>query len=138
MTLRAAYLICLLSIVAYGQAVCNQMSYEDKNQTDYGPIRVSRVVGVLNDKQGVAVPNVCVGLFGEEADHRLVMATNSDADGHFRFAGVPAGNYRLVAKYDGFSPANAKLRVERHGTKKPLVVQMRFAGMDTVSFVELK
>ena len=137
MTLRAAHLICLLSIVAFGQAVCNQMSYEDKNQTDYAPIRVSRVMGVSNDKQAVAVPNVCIGLFGEGADHRLVMATNSDSDGHFRFTDVPPGDYRLVAKFDGFSPANARIRVERRGSKRPLVVRMRFAGLDTVSFVEL-
>jgi hypothetical protein len=133
-----ALLLIGLALLSYGQSDCGHLSYEDKNQTDYGPIRVSRVAGDSKDKQGVAVPNVCLGLFDEQPDHRLLMRTESDASGHFRFADVPPGNYRLVATYDGFSPANAKIRVERHGTKRALLLQMRFAGMDTVSFVEIK
>jgi hypothetical protein len=118
--------------------VCKDLSYENRNQTDYGPLRVSAVRGTAKDAQGVAVPKVCVGIF-TETDHKLIASTQTDDNGHFNFKNIPEGNYRLVAKYEGFSPANAKLRIERRSRKKKsLAVQMRFAGLDTSSYVELK
>ena len=52
---------------------------------------------------------------------------------------IPDGAYRLIAKYEGFSTANAKLQIEqRSQNKKSLTVQMRPAGLDTRSFIELK
>lgn len=118
--------------------VCKGLTYENRNQTDYGPLRVPVIRGIATDAQGVAVPKVCLGIF-TEPDHKLISSTETDNVGRFEFKDISKGNYRLVAKYDGFSPANAKLRVETHSqNKKPLTVQMRFAGLDTTSFVELK
>src|SRR5437868_5492993 len=116
---------------------CKDLSYANRNQTDYGPLRVANIKGTARDAQGVAIPKVCVGVF-TEMDHKLIASTETDDNGDFEFKGVPAGDYRLVAKYEGFSPANAKLRVERSRGKKALSVQMRPAGLDTGSFIEMK
>jgi hypothetical protein len=136
-----ATICCLaLALTAASQenaSACKDLSYASRNQTDYGPLRVAAVRGIAKDAQGVAIPRACVGVF-TEADHKLVASTQTDDSGNFELKDIPAGDYRLVAKYEGFSPANAKLRVERSRGKKTLAVQMRPAGLDTSSFVEVK
>lgn len=117
---------------------CKNLSYQNRNQVDYGPFQVATILGNAKDAQGVAIPKVCVGVF-TESDHKFLAATETDDSGHFELKHIPNGDYRLVANYEGFSPANAKLRVERRKrSKKPLVVQMRSGGLDSVSYVELK
>jgi hypothetical protein len=126
--------------VAAGQdsaTVCKDFSYQNRNQTDYGPLRVGTLRGSVKDSQGITIPKVCIGVF-TETDHKLIAATTTDDNGRFELKDIPEGTYRLVAKYEGFSPANAKLRVEHSRSKKMVTVQMRLAGLDTTSFVELK
>jgi hypothetical protein len=117
---------------------CKNLSYEDRNQNDYGPLYVAAIRGVAKDAQGVVIPKACVGVF-TEAGHKLVATTQTDNDGRFELNDIPEGAYRLVAKYEGFSTANAKLRIElRSQSKKSLTVQMRPSGLDTHSFIQLK
>lgn len=120
-----------------GTTVCKDLSYQNRNQIDYGPLRVAALRGSARDSQGVAIPKACVGVF-TGTGHKLIAATETDDNGRFELKGIPDGDYRLVAKYDGFSPANAKLRVKHSRSKKVLAVQMRPVGLDTTSFVELK
>jgi len=47
------------------------MTYENRNQVDYGLIRLQRLAGKATGRDGIAVPGVCVGLF-TEGDHKLV------------------------------------------------------------------
>ena len=117
---------------------CKNLSYENRNQTDYGPLYVTAVRGVAMDAYGVVVPKTCVGVF-TEASHELVATTQTDNGGRFELNDIRAGAYRLIAKYEGFSTANAKLRIEqRSHSKSSLIVQMRPSGLDTHSFIELK
>ena len=119
-------------------AACKNLSYEDRNQTDYGPLQVTTVRGVAKDAQGVVIPKACVGVF-TETGHKLVATAQTGAGGQFELNHIPNGAYRLIAKYEGFSTANAKLQIEqRSQSKKSLTVQMRAAGLDTGSFIELK
>ena len=53
-------------------AVCKDLAYENRNQTDYGP-RGTAIRGTAKDSQGVAIPKVCVGVF-TETEHKLVAA----------------------------------------------------------------
>lgn len=76
---------------------CGSMTYENRNQPDYGPVKVATVRGTAKDAQGVMVPGVCVGIF-TPTDHRLVIAKQTDAEGRFEFRGVSKGEYHLVAK----------------------------------------
>ena len=119
-------------------AACKTLSYEDRNQTDYGPLQVTTVRGVAKDAQGVVIPKACVGVF-TETGHKLVATAQTGAGGQFELNHIPNGAYRLIAKYEGFSTANAKLQIEQRSQgKKSLTVQMRPAGLDTSSFIELK
>jgi len=119
-------------------AACKNLSYEDRNQTDYGPLHVATIRGVAKDAQGVVIPKACVGVF-TETGHKLVATAQTGAGGQFELNHIPDGAYRLIAKYEGFSTANAKLQIEqRSQKKKSLTVQMRPAGLDTRSFIELR
>ena len=128
----------LLSAAEETGAACKNLSYENRNQTDYGPLHVAAVRGVAKDAQGVVIPKACVGVF-TEASRKLVATTQTDDDGQFELNDIPDGAYRLIAKYQGFSTANAKLRIDqRSQSKKSLTVQMRPTGLDMHSFIELK
>ena|ERR1035438_428879 len=123
------------ALSALGGQPCNEMVYEDRNQVDYGPIGLRQLHGKAVDRDGVAVPGVCVGLFSE-ADHRLITATETRAKGDFRLRDVPKGNYRLVAKYEAFGTANARVFVGRGAAG--VILKMRTAGTDTTSYIEPK
>ena len=128
----------LLSTAEETRDTCKNLSYENRNQTDYGPLHVAAVRGVAKDAQGVVIPRACVGVF-TEAGHKLVATTQTDDDGQFELNDIPDGSYRLIAKYEGFSTANAKLRIDpRSQRKKSLTVQMRPTGLDMHSFIQLK
>lgn len=118
-------------------AVCSGMSYENRNQVDFGPLLTSAITGTATDTEGVAIPRVCVGVF-TETDDTFIAATQTNDSGRFELKGVADGNYRVLAKYNGFGPANARIRVGHSGRKRPLALHMRFAGMDTTSYFELR
>ena len=61
-----------------------------------------------------------MALYGSEW---LRATTQTDAKGAFRFRHVATSRYRIVAKYEGFCPANAILLVQP-------------AAIDTCSYVE--
>ena len=114
---------------------CEKMSYENRNQVDYGPLRIRELRGKAIDPDGVSVPGVCVGLF-TEFDHKLIAATATERNGEFRLENAPAGDYRLVAKYPVFGTANARVRLGRGATR--VVLRMRMTSIDTTSYVESK
>lgn len=139
-------LVSVLAMVALGYPAvaqeskpsCGGMTYETRNQTDYGPLKVASVRGTAKDPQGVMVPGVCVGIF-TPIDHKLIMATQTDAEGQFEFRGVSKGEYRLVAKCEGFCSGNAKIWVDaKSRSKKRLDLLIRPAGLDTCSYFELR
>jgi hypothetical protein len=108
------------------ETACKNLTYESRNQTDYGPLVVTVVRGTVQDAEGGPIPKACVGVF-TEADHKLVAFTGTDDRGKFELNGLHDGEYRLVAKYEGFCPANAKLRIERRAKiKKPLTTSIRY------------
>jgi hypothetical protein len=139
--IRAVILCLAIGCAAVGEEnrrTCKDLSYESRNQTDYGPLQVSKIRGTMQDAQGSPIPKACVAIF-TEIDHKLIALTETDRSGYFKLKGIPDGNYRLIAKYEGFCPANAKVRIERNRRiKKPLSVKMRFAGIDTCSYIELR
>lgn len=62
------------------------------------------VVGEVVDALGEKVPDAVVTIEG-------VGSTRTDAIGRFRFAGVPAGSYRLTVSKEGFPTENRLLTV---------------------------
>src|SRR5690349_9760496 len=59
--------------------------------------------GIVRDQDEKAVANATVTL--QRAEGSIAQKTNSDSDGHFRFAAVDAGAYTLSTDAQGFFPA---------------------------------
>ena len=117
---------------------CEDLSYENRSQVDYGPMVLKQVRGLAKDRDGVPVPYVCVGVFNE-LDHQLVAAAQTDAKGTFVLKAIPDGNYRIVAKCEAFCSANARVRIKaRSGNGKPLSIHFRASGIDTCSYIDQK
>jgi hypothetical protein len=119
-----------------------KITYENRNQIEYRPLSVSIVSGVALDKDQVPIPSVCLGLFTERG-HRLVANAVTDQTGSFNFSRVIPGRYRLMAKYNGFCPANLSLRIMRRPSKsnrkgRHLVFHMQPTGMDSCSYGDYK
>jgi outer membrane receptor protein involved in Fe transport len=77
--------------------------------------QVGNISGVASDQTGAALPGVSVTITHTE---RGTMRTEvSDAQGRFRFAGLPLGVYRLEASLEGFQPTKlSNLHVEADKT----------------------
>jgi uncharacterized caspase-like protein len=113
------------------------MKYEHRNQIDNVPFRISMVKGAATDQQGIAIPKLCIGIF-TEAKHDIVATAETDEKGTFELKDLPPSDYRLVAQYPGFCPANVRLRVQpQFRTKKALVLHMKPAAIDSCSYGEL-
>jgi Carboxypeptidase regulatory-like domain len=109
------------------------LSYENHNQVDYGPLKISKVSGVANDPGGGPVPDSQVLLF-TELDHTLVAKTKTDRDGHFRLGSIRPGSYRLVVKAFGFCTANVRLLINKSNPHKKLMLHMEVGGIDQCSY----
>jgi hypothetical protein len=143
--LGSALALLVTAILAFGQqtrtAGC-AITYENQNQVDYGPIGLRKIHGTVLDQSSGPVPSVCLGIFSER-DHVLIVSAESHADGRFTFPPIPAGLYRLVAKYNGFAVANVSLKIRGWPagglfTTASLYLHMRPRGIDTASYVDLK
>jgi hypothetical protein len=117
-------------------AACKDVKYEHQNQIDSPVLRVAIVRGTGSDPQGVVIPNLCVGIF-TETEHKLVAAVGTNDNGAFEVKDVPPGNYRLVAQYAGFCPANVRIRVQPGRGKNRLILHMKPASIDRCSYGEL-
>lgn len=138
LALLAVLVLAHIAVAQEAGTPCSAMTYENRDQTDYGPIKLTTVSGVAKDVEGVMLPGVCVGVFTPAGD-KLIKATQTDAEGRFEITSIPKGEYRLVARCDGFCAANAKIRVQpgpRNKNRLNLII--RPAGLDTCSYFELK
>lgn len=114
-----------LVLMSGDAAVCPEMAYEDHNQTDYELSSLASIDGNAIDTQSGPVPTICIGLF-RDSDHVLMATGQTDENGHFSIGKVRRGSYRLVAKGQGFCPANARIRIGRSASMgKHLLLQMR-------------
>ena len=133
-----AWLALVLPIAAQSRSGCsNEEAYENHNQIDYGPLKVSGVGGVAIDPSDAPVSKACVLLFTERG-HHLVSKTATDGDGHFNLAKVKNGRYRLVVKAYGFCSANAPITVRIGAGDNRLVLHMKMGGVDSCSYGDLK
>lgn len=129
------------------QSVCSNTSYEDHNQVDYKPLKLTMLQGrgvvEIKDneiKSNETVPGACLSLF--TLDHNFVQSVKADAAGEFRFDNVAPGKYRLIARAQGFCTANIPINLVKasHRSKRlenEVVVHYRLTGIDTCSWGEL-
>jgi hypothetical protein len=75
------------------------------------------VTGVVQDQTGAVLAGATVELVSvSNAAASVVQSTSADGAGTFRFEKVVPGQYELRAKYEGFNPASARVRV---GSRSP-------------------
>lgn len=141
---RLVLLILLTSppFLPPSSVAAQEYAYEDHNQVTPRPLAVCRVGGRAIDPSGNAVPNVRLGLF-QGSEPRLVQVIVADSKGCFNLPGVPAGEYRLVVKYEGFCPANVPIVVPHCSPcqgepKENLVIHMNVYATDGCSYGTLE
>src|SRR5271165_5118634 len=61
-----------------------------------------QISGQVTDPQGLAVPTIKLQLVN--LDNSKVIETESDENGHYSFAHLPAGKYKVTAETEGFTP----------------------------------
>jgi hypothetical protein len=119
--------------------------YENHNQVDYGPLKVSAVSGSArfetgnkSDKESPVAAGACITVFTDDG-HRWVSTVNADSSGNFRFDSLAPGRYRLVARARGLCTANVRIEVAPRGKRSKsqgLMIHFRAPGVDTCSFVD--
>src|SRR3954470_18804919 len=67
--------------------------------TAFAQLQTGNLYGSVTDDKGATLPGVTVTLTGQAAP--TVQVTN--AQGQFRFLGLPPGSYALKAELEGFS-----------------------------------
>lgn len=112
-------------------------AYENHNQIDYGPLKVSAVKGMAVDNYGAPVPHTRILLFTNN-EHELVSKTETNDDGFFDILKIADGKYRLVAKGYGFCVANVPLTIKARSGAKRLVLHMKLGAVDSCSYGTLK
>lgn len=80
--------------------------------------------GRVTDANGASVAGATVVLRAQDASGAAARTTTTDAAGEFRFEGVRAGKYRVVASNAGFSSAAETLSVTP-GDARPLEIVLR-------------
>ena len=82
-----AALICFLCVVGLAQPVLAQTA------------TTGQIVGVVKDQTGAVVPNATLSLTSAAGQQRTL---STDAEGRYRFALLPPGNYTLTVEAPGF------------------------------------
>jgi len=116
---------------------CKDLSYENRNPFELGQIELTEIDGIAKDKNGVPVPDVCIGLFSE-IRKELLAVTQTDKNGSFKLSNIPNGRYRLVSQLEPFVAANAKIKINSRAKKKLLVLNLRLIGIDACSSFEVE
>jgi hypothetical protein len=86
------------------------------------------VNGVVTDPNGAVVPGATIKI--ENPLTGYTRTVNADADGSFRFGGVPPNIYQLTVAANGFSPSQQELPV-RTSVPISLKVALTVAGSST-------
>ena len=97
-------------------------------------LEVSRIRGRVHDHAGNSIPTAGLGLFTADASHRFIAMVITDNKGTFDFGkAIPAGSYRLVAKYPGSCTANIPITVSRRAHHSKIDLTMEYPGLDLCS-----
>ncbi|HSG66603.1 MAG TPA: carboxypeptidase-like regulatory domain-containing protein, partial [Gammaproteobacteria bacterium] len=95
----------------------------------FAQLQTGNIYGTASDNQGEALPGVTVTLEGAGAPRVQV----SDAQGTFRFLGLPPGSFQLKANLEGFSPLEYPSVVVNVGRNTSLELQMTAAVEEVVT-----
>jgi len=81
---------------------CSQMEYENHNQINPRPLRLSGIQGAAEDDTGTKLWSGCVGVFSKDGS-QLIATAKIQPDGSFMLSGLAKGEYVLVARARDFA-----------------------------------
>jgi carboxypeptidase family protein/TonB-dependent receptor-like protein len=93
--------------------------------------QVGNISGVASDQTGGALPGVSITVTHTERGLNRTEVT--DAQGRYRFAGLPLGTYRLEATLEGFAPTLHNVRVEADKTNTIDVTMSLAAATEAIT-----
>ncbi|HEX7828958.1 MAG TPA: TonB-dependent receptor [Thermoanaerobaculia bacterium] len=93
--------------------------------------QVGNISGVATDQTGGALPGVSITITHTERGTNRTEVT--DAQGRYRFAGLPLGTYRLEATLEGFAPTTHNVRVEADKTNTIDVTMSLAAASEAIT-----
>ena len=70
------FVFCAFALPAFSQTYGTDDSYENHNQVDYGPVKISILQGGAYDPGGAPVPNALILLFTESGHKTIVQLVN--------------------------------------------------------------
>src|SRR3954469_25884974 len=97
--------------------------------TAFGQLQTGNLYGTVTDDKGAALPGVTVTLSGQGAPQ--VQVTN--AQGQFRFLGLPPGSFDLKAELEGFSTIDYPNIVINIGRNTSIEVKLSPAPGDVIT-----
>lgn len=140
---RSGVVSLLLVLILFVPSVCQEsptpdLSYANRNQVDYGPLKIGTIQGRVIDTSGVPIPQALVILF-TDPEHKVISHTYTTEDGRFEIRSVKRARYRLMVKYDSLCPANMPLQMTRTAhSERELIIHMEFVKLDGCSWGEVK
>lgn len=115
------------------------MRYEEESPPILERLPLRQLRGQARDRMGNAISGLLLGLYTDASPHQLLAATETDAHGNFDFGRrLPAGNYRLIAKYPGLCTANIPVAVTTQTRHSHLELRMEYPGLDVCSSAQVK
>src|SRR5947199_5487052 len=97
--------------------------------TAFAQLQTGNLYGTVTDDKGASLPGVTVTLTGQGAPQ--VQVTN--AQGQFRFLGLPPGNFDLKAELEGFSTIDYPNIVINVGRNTQIEVKLSAAVEDVIT-----
>src|SRR5438132_1629936 len=107
-TVRFGTLLVLLAFVFAGSAAAQNTS--------------GAIAGTITDTQGGVLPGVTLTV--SNSDTGVARSATTEADGRYRFAGLPPGRYELHAELQGFATVEVKDIVLTIGLEYPKDIAM--------------
>ena len=113
-------------LLSFGVALVLVVSFESGGSAAFAQaisvITRSLIAGTVVSSSGHPISAAVLIL--QTSDGRIVAKGESDISGHFRFAGVPAGEYIIVANKEGFDTAAESFVLRTRSGLPRLVLQM--------------
>ena len=132
-----ASLLLSVSPLKAQSAFVGEFIYEDHNQVDPRPIKLSSIHGFAQNSSNAVLAKLPIGLFTERG-HRLVASVVTNDKGEYVFPQVPPGRYRMVARLPGFCTANVPVRISGGLLRWQESVELHMIppGIDQCSFAK--
>jgi Carboxypeptidase regulatory-like domain/TonB dependent receptor/TonB-dependent Receptor Plug Domain len=103
------FCIALVSFLFLLAMMLTSLLVAAQEKTPAAPSGPPQLSGTVFDASGAVIAGITVLVRG--ADGTVQKTTQTDANGYFRFSGLPAGEYRLIVSSTGFEPKEVRVTI---------------------------